>query len=85
MSERAMRASTCVDCGLALLGEHSRCPSCHDRHAACGAVSPASDDDNATVPRPRALVPGFVVRWLVTVELIGIVVLVTIFALRGCR
>jgi hypothetical protein len=91
-----MNVGSCVDCGCTLLGEALRCAACHDRHAdelaemPLGEVAnaPPSTDDDATVPRPRSgsgdAATNFLARWVLTIEMIGIVVLGFVVAARGC-
>ncbi len=76
------KISTCVDCGVALLGDGQRCSACHARHAAA-----SNADDGVTAPRHRRraeLMPNYLVRWLVTVEVIGIIGLALVLVVRGC-
>ena len=78
--------STCVDCATPIIGDRARCPSCHALHA--------PGDEDVTVPRPRQddqdrgehgdLMPAYLVRWIMAVEVIAIVGLALILAARGC-
>jgi hypothetical protein len=80
------KISTCVDCPTTIIGECLRCPACHDRHATSLAAIPLGDDD-VTAPRPRHRrqeVPGFLARSFVVIELLGILTLGLILAVRGC-
>jgi hypothetical protein len=67
-----MDSNVCVDCSTALIGDIQRCGACHERHV---AARPRSDG---------ASTPNVFVRWVVAIELLGIAVLVLIFAVRGC-
>jgi hypothetical protein len=71
------KISTCVDCGLSLLGEQLRCPACH-----ATVQQPQPQHDDAT-PQD-GLLPNFLVRWIVTVEILGIIGLALILMVRGC-
>jgi hypothetical protein len=84
----AAKISTCVDCATTIIGECLRCPACHDRHAA-ELVATVMDDD-VTAPRDRHdeasgdLLPGFLVRWVVVLEVVAIVALGLILGARAC-
>ena len=82
----ATKVSSCVDCATPIIGDRPRCAGCHQRHAALVAI-PLGDDD-MTTPRPRLTdgdtMPDFLARWVVGLELIVIVVLGLILAVRGC-
>jgi hypothetical protein len=71
----APKVSTCVDCATALIGDILRCGSCQERHDAARTVRPRPDGDD---------VPNVYARWVVTIELLVIVTLGLVFAMRGC-
>lgn len=79
--------STCVDCGTPLIGSRIRCAACHDQHVVgYGEALPRADIDlTSSRPRRSAVEPtsSFAV-WLVIAESFLILVLMTIFVLKGC-
>ena len=66
------KVSACVDCSTMIIGDLLRCGACNEHHVRRVAVRTAE-----TLPRAMA-------RWLVTIELLVIVTLGLIFAVRGC-
>jgi hypothetical protein len=64
--------SACVDCATPIIGTRARCPVCRQQH------------DDATRSRPQEADAGFLVRWMVVIEVFVIVVLGVIVGARAC-
>jgi hypothetical protein len=85
----ATKVSSCVGCGTPIIGDRSRCPACHDEHAALVVTSYQDDvtDDTVTAPRSRVHVvnrSSALVRWAVAIEVLGIVGLALVLLVKGC-
>lgn len=83
----ATKISSCVDCGLTLLGERLRCPACHAQHATALATREVSLEEDVTVPRPRvreASAAGLLVRLTLLLELLCVVVFSLALCVKGC-
>jgi hypothetical protein len=83
----ATKISSCVDCGLTLLGERLRCPACHAEHANALAASAIPAEEDVTGPRPRvreASAAGLLARWALLIELFAVVALALTLCVKGC-
>jgi hypothetical protein len=89
--------STCVDCGAPIIGDQSRCAACHARSVVSRVfdmagphwkqdVPPPDDIDLTALRRRRSAAEptSSLAVWIVIVEVLVILGLMTIFVLKGC-
>ena len=73
-----MKVSDCVDCGTAILGDRLRCPHCHDKHAKSIMAHAIKDIAPPSVMR-------ILLGWMVSIQIVAIVVLMMILAAKECQ
>lgn len=81
------RISSCVECQTPIIGDRPFCAACQTKHGDAFLAGEVVDDA-VTLPRPRAPKPLSVWQalgaWLVILQLFCVVVILFIFAGRGC-
>lgn len=79
MSAPAIKVTTCIDCGMTIIGSRFRCPACQDNNAVALAETPIP----AEVVR-AAKMSNLVARWVVVVEAVATIILALALLARGC-
>lgn len=83
----ATRVSSCLDCQTPIIGDRPFCAACQTKHGD-DFIAGEVVDDAVTLPRPRAPKPPSVWQavgaWILILHMFCVVVILLIFARRGC-
>lgn len=77
-----MTVTTCIECGVTILGERLRCPSCHQGHARAISETEVVEEEE-----PSFLEKGIfhaLLAWVVGFEILMLFVLAAVFWVQGC-